>query len=406
MRAARAAFWLRAAPAVFVMAWGGNHFTPLLSLYRDVGHYSELSVDLFLATYVLGLIPGLLISGPLSDRYGRKRLTVIGVILGIAASIILTVSFRSEALMCAGRMLAGAGVGIGMAVGTSWLKELSMAPFDKTADSTAGARRPSLILTLGFGLGAGASGVLAQWGPWPTTTPYALHIILSLAALAALIKAPETVSAEVLAPGQRPTSLRDLREDLRVPLVAHSRFRGVVLPAAPWIFATAGIAYAVIPMLEGERLGSMRLGYATLLTVLTLGTGALIQPFTARINRATGGRALLIGMATMIAGIVLAAVNAHFLSLTVGALAAVLLGASYGIALVSGLIEIQRIATGRDLAGLTGVFYSLSYLGFLLPVALAGLASLASYTVLLSIVALACLASLAVVSMGFRRTTP
>lgn len=402
MRAARAAFWLRAAPAVFVMAWGGNHFTPLLSLYREVGHYSEVSVDLFLATYVLGLVPGLLVSGPLSDRYGRKPLTVVGVVLGIAASLMLAVSFRSEVLMCTGRMLAGAGVGIGMAVGTSWLKELSMAPFDKTADSTAGARRPSLILTLGFGLGAGASGVLAQWGPWPTATPYALHVILSLAALAALLKAPETVAPEIRQPGQRVTSLR---EDLRVPLVGHHRFRRVIVPAAPWIFATAGVAYAVIPMLEGERLGSMQLGYATLLTVLTLGTGALIQPFTARINQATGGRALLVGMSTMIAGLVIAAVNAHYLSLVAGAVAAVLLGASYGIALVSGLVEIQHIATGRDLAGLTGVFYSLSYLGFLLPVALAGLAGLASYTVLLGTVAVVCLAGLGLVAKGLRATS-
>lgn len=402
MRAARAAFWLRAAPAVFVMAWGGNHFTPLLSLYRDVGNYSEVSVDLFLATYVLGLVPGLLVSGPLSDRYGRKPLTVIGVILGIAASLILAVSFHSEVLMCAGRMLAGAGVGIGMAVGTSWLKELSVAPFDKTADSTAGARRPSLILTLGFGLGAGASGVLAQWGPWPTATPYALHVLLSVFALAALLKAPETVTPELRHPGQRATSLR---ADLRVPLVGHHRFRRVIVPAAPWIFATAGVAYAVIPMLEGERLGSMQLGYATLLTVLTLGTGALIQPFTARINKATGGRALLVGMSTMIAGLVIAAVNAHYLSLVAGAVAAVLLGASYGIALVSGLVEIQQIATGRDLAGLTGVFYSLSYLGFLLPVALAGLAGLASYTVLLGTVAVVCLASLALVAKGLRATS-
>lgn len=397
MRAARAAFWLRAAPAVFVMAWGGNHFTPLLSLYRDIGHYSVMSVDLFLATYVLGLVPGLLISGPLSDRYGRKPLTVVGVILGIAASIILALFFRNELLMCAGRMLAGAGVGIGMAVGTSWLKELSMPPFDKTADAMAGARRPSLSLTLGFGLGAGASGALAQWGPWPTTTPYVLHIVLSLAALAALAKAPETVKS-----GQMTTSLL---ADLRVPLAGHHRFRRVVLPAAPWIFATAGVAYAVIPMLEGARLGSMQLGYATLLTVLTLGTGALVQPFTARINQATNGRAVLVGMGAMMAGLVIAAINAHYLSLVAGAVAAVMLGASYGIALVSGLVEIQRIATGRDLAGLTGVYYSLSYIGFLLPMALAGLAGVASYTVLLGAVAVLCLGCLALVAVGLRRTT-
>ncbi|WP_240630154.1 MFS transporter [Specibacter cremeus] len=383
------------------MAWGGNHFTPLLSLYRDIGHYSVLSVDLFLATYVGGLVPGLLVAGPLSDRYGRKPLAAVGVGLGIAASVVLALFFRSEALMCAGRVLAGLGVGIGMAVGTSWLKELSTPPFDTTADDTAGARRPSLSLTLGFGLGAGVSGALAQWGPWPTTTPYAVHIALSLAALAALAGAPETVRKRATTTSTRRGSLL---ADLRVPLAGHRRFRQVVLPAAPWVFATAGVAYAVIPMLETPRLGGMQLGYATLLTVVTLGTGALVQPFTARINRLTGGRAMLVGMAAMIAGLVIAAVNAHYLSPWAGAAAAVLLGASYGIALVSGLVEIQHIATGADLAGLTGVYYSLSYAGFVLPMALAGLAVIASYTVLLAVVALICLGCLVLVAVGLRRT--
>ena len=276
-----------------------------------------------------------------------------------------------------------------------------MPPYDKKADSTAGARRPSLTLTLGFGLGAGASGVLAQWGPWPTASPYVLHLVLSCAALLALLRAPETVAPEALQPGE---PRRTLRQDLRIPLAGHRRFRLVVLPAAPWIFAAAGVAYAVIPMLEGTRLGTMQLGYATLLTVLTLGTGALIQPFVAKISAATGGRSLVVGMGAMVAGLAVAAVNAHYLSLVAGALAAVLLGASYGIALVSGLVEIQRIATGRDLAGLTGLFYSLSYLGFLLPMALAGLAGIASYTVLLGGVAVLCLACLALVSSGLRRT--
>jgi hypothetical protein len=42
---------------------------------------------------------------------------------------------------------------------------------------------------------------------------------------------------------------------------------------------------------------------------------------------------------------------------------------------VSGLLEIQRIADPDELACSSGVYYSLAYLGFLLPAALAGLSS-------------------------------
>jgi hypothetical protein len=49
----------------------------------------------------------------------------------------------------------------------------------------------------------------------------------------------------------------------------------------------------------------------------------------------------------------------------------VILGVGYGMALVSGLAEVQRIARPDELAGLTAVFYSLCYLGFAVPAIMA-----------------------------------
>ncbi len=388
--------WLRVAPALVVMAWGGNHFTPLLHMYQDLGDYSVVMVDLFLGMYVLGLVPGLLVAGPLSDRYGRKPLAVVGVLGGIGASVLLALGFGSEVVICLGRLLAGLSVGVAMSVGTSWVKELSSAPFDLGTDPTAGARRPSLSLTLGFGIGAGVSGVLAQWGPWPTVTPYVVHVVLSVVALVLLATATETIG------GHRSTT--SLLADLRVPAASHRRFVRVVVPAAPWIFGAAGIAYAVMPQLVVEQTGALSLAYATLLTVLTLGTGAVVQPFVTAIDRVTGGRSLVVGMCLMLLGMALAAANGTVVSPVLGAVAAVTLGAAYGICVVAGLIEVQAIATPTDLAGLTGVYYSLSYVGFLLPVALAGATALAGYTVLLAVVAVACAGCLVAVVRGVRRT--
>ena len=66
-------------------------------------------------------------------------------------------------------------------------------------------------------------------------------------------------------------------------------------------------------------------------------------------------------------------------------LLALTLGAAYGIAVVSGLLEIQRIATPDELAGLNGVYYSLAYIGFLIPSVLAALNEWLSYPALLGI---------------------
>ncbi|TFB94119.1 MFS transporter [Cryobacterium sp. HLT2-28] len=387
--------WQLAAPALFVMAWGGNHFTPLLHMYESLGHYSALMADLFLGFYVVGLIPGLLVAGALSDRYGRKPLSVAGVAIGIAASILLGLGFSSEIMLSFGRFLAGLSVGVAMSVGTAWLKELSSAPFDRQADRTAGARRPALTLTIGFGLGAGVAGALAQWGPMPTLSPYLVHILLGLLVLPRLLRAPETVP--------RFRSHRPFWQDLAVPLAGHRRFVRVIAPSAPWVFGAAAIAYAIMPKLVEDQLGSLNLAFATLLTVVTLGTGALVQPLVARINQVTRGRALVVGMSVMLLGLVLSIATAIVLSPLLALITAITLGASYGICVVAGLVEIQRISTPADLAGITGVYYSLTYVGFLLPVLFAWLNSVASYAVLMSVLAAVCAGCLAAVAYGIRR---
>jgi hypothetical protein len=70
---------------------------------------------------------------------------------------------------------------------------------------------------------------------------------------------------------------------------------------------------------------------------------------------------------------------------------ALVMGVGYGISIVSGLIEVQRMAGSDDLAGMTGIYCCLTYAGFTLPVVLAALAGVASYVALLAIVAVLCL---------------
>ncbi len=386
--------WLFAAPALFVMAWGGNHFTPLLRLYEQVGHYSAVTVNLLLGMYVVGLVPGLLLAGALSDRNGRKPLVIVGVVCGIVASSLLAVGLHSETVLLIGRLFAGGSVGIAMSVGTSWVKELSAPPFE-TADSVAGARRPALALTLGFGIGAGVSGVLAQWGPLPTVIPYVVQGVLSLIVLVIVPFVPETVP-----PRMARTRLID---DLRVPLAGHRRFLRVVVPAAPWVFGAAGVAYAIMPQLVEQSLGRWGLAYATLLTVVTLGTGAAVQPLVKRIDILTRGRALVAGMSIMLIGMLLAVAGASLRSPVLALAAAIVLGGAYGICVVAGLIEIQRIAGPADLAGITGVYYSITYVGFLLPVLLSWLSAGAGYVVLLGAVVALCAGSLVLVSVALRR---
>ena len=331
------ASWLRVAPTGFVLAWGGNHFTPLLHVYETLGGYAPWQANLLLGMYVLGIVPGMLLAAALSDRYGRKPLTIAGLLAAMIASSLLAAGMGSFVVLCIGRVLAGIGVGVGMSVGSSWIKELSDPVHDATATAISGAKRSSLTLTLGFAIGAGVTGSLAQFAPLPGQLPYAAHLLLCLLAAAALLTAPESLPRELRARGS-------LRDDLRVPSAAHSVFVRLVLPAAPWVFAAAGVAYAILPSTVEDRIGDSATIYATALTVLTLGVGALAQGTVGLLNRLTRGRALLVGMSGMTAGMILAAVASDLHSPVMVVGVAALLGASYGVCVVAGLIIAQSLA--------------------------------------------------------------
>src|SRR4029453_3917783 len=98
----RPGVWRAAAPAILMAAWGGNHFSPLLLLYRAVGGYSTAQVNLFFGFYVPGAVPGFLGAGPPSGRYGRKRLVTLALTLGVAGSVILALGSAAVVWMCAG----------------------------------------------------------------------------------------------------------------------------------------------------------------------------------------------------------------------------------------------------------------------------------------------------------------
>ena len=64
--------WVKIAFAMFAVGWGANQFSPMLIVYRhELGLGANVVAGLFLV-YALTLIPGLLVGGPASDRFGRR----------------------------------------------------------------------------------------------------------------------------------------------------------------------------------------------------------------------------------------------------------------------------------------------------------------------------------------------
>ncbi len=357
--------WILVAAGMFAVAWGGNEFTPLLVMYRLDHGFSAITVDTLLFAYVLGIIPALLICGPLSDRLGRRLVMLPATAVAAAGSTLIALGADTTALLLSGRVLSGIALGIGMAVGGSWVKELSA--LDPSAAPGAGARRAAMSLTAGFALGAGVAGILAQWAPWPTHLAYLVHVCICLVVGIAMFSAPETRPAVPRAQRGR------LVDDLKIPAASHKRFLLVVIPLAPWVFGAASIAYAVLPSLMADRSGGLPIALSALMSVIALGAGFATQAVGRRIDTPDAARGALVALTILVFGMLLAAWAASVLTIAAALLAAAVLGCGYGMALVSGLQEVQRIAGPSDLAGLTAVFYSLTYLGFAIPAILSAL---------------------------------
>ncbi|MDT0120591.1 MFS transporter [Kocuria marina subsp. indica] len=364
--------WMRVSSALLAVAWGGNEFTPLLVMYRTVEGYEQVAVDMLLAAYVLGIVPALLIGGPLSDRHGRRALMIPAPILAMVGSILLAMGAGSLVLLFVGRVFSGLALGLGMAVGTSWIKELSDRPYEEHPERVSGARRASLSLTAGFALGAVIAATLAQFAPLQTVLPYVINLLICLPAVLLVAGAPETRYAS--APHG------SLLSDLKIPATRQHRFWFVVAPSAPWVFGCAASSYAILPALMADVVGpDYGIAFSGLMCLVGLGCGFFIQPLGRHLDRDGSIRSLAVGMVAVILGMLTAVAAASTLNILVVLAASGVLGCGYGLVLVSGLQEVQRIARPDDLAGLTAVFYSLTYMGFFVPMVLALIARFTSY---------------------------
>lgn len=346
--------WLRAAVAVCTVGWGANQFTPLLLLYRPRLGLSAAVVEATFGMYGLGLMPGLLVAGRLSDRIGRRPVLRFAVVLSMVAGVVLILGPHGVGWLFAGRLVMGVAAGAAFSAGSAWIKELSPPPYGSSA-AGAGARRAGVAMTLGFAIGPLVAGVLAQWAPLPTTLPYLPQLALAAGTLPLLTRTAETVAR---GGGDAPRRLPGLRE---------RRFRLVVLPLAPWVFGSAAIAMAYVPGLVSDRVRGTAVFFGALAALCTAMSGALVQPLARRLDRPDRPRLLVVGMSLITVGLLAEAGAAAARQPALVLLAGALLGCGYGFALVFSLAEVQRLARPEELAGLTAVAQATMYLGFAAP---------------------------------------
>ena len=342
--------WIRVALGMFAVAFGANLFAPLLPAYRITDALNQSQVTFLFAIYVAGLIPALLICGPLSDRLGRRAIIRPALITSAAGSVVLLtgVWFHFPSLLI-GRLIVGISMGMVMAAGASWIKEIApVAP-------QISARRATVALSAGFSLGPLASGLVAEFAPRPDVIPYLVHLALLLGIT------PLTWNAS----GGLPTSAHsDTPQRFFSSATLSPRFLWAVAAWAPWVFGAACTSFVVLPTIAES---SYPIAFAGLIACITMGTGVLVQPLVTRISSSSFIPPAIFGLGLTTVGMLLSLIVALTQNVWSVFPAALTLGAAYGVMMVSGLREVQIIAPPAELGAATAIYYSLTYVGFFAP---------------------------------------
>ncbi|HVQ97421.1 MAG TPA: MFS transporter, partial [Mycobacterium sp.] len=79
--------------------WSANHFAALIPAISTHQRLSAATLDAIFGVYAVGLLPGLLIGGRLSDAWGRRPLAWAGSAVATAGTMVMLFSQQSGALL-------------------------------------------------------------------------------------------------------------------------------------------------------------------------------------------------------------------------------------------------------------------------------------------------------------------
>jgi MFS family permease len=363
---------------LLAIGWAASHFAGLIPAISEYQHLDATTLDAVFAIYAVGILPGLLVGGRVSDALGRRPVAWVGSAIVLSGTVAMALSQHSGMLL-AGRLVIGVGAGFAISACTAWASDQK---------GPAGAAIAGAVLTLGFGIGPFASGAIATAGQPGILLSFviaaALIVVATTVAIVAVFRAAEVVPAATSRPNQS------------IPAQQGSTARALswAMPMAPWVFASATLAFITIP-------ARVHTGFAA---TLAAGIAALIAngvsggvQVVAR-ARQWGPQTGTVGALLAALGFVLTAAAPPTITPVLGLSLAVLLGSAAGLCLREGLIDLEAAAPQRLRGTLTGAFYAVTYLGFGLPLVLSAVDSSESTAILavLAVLATATAASRAV----------
>lgn len=352
---------------------------PLYGLYAEEFGFEPLTTTIVFAVYAFAALVSVLVSGTISDRYGRRPVLGLATTLILVGLVVFMTAGGVPALIVA-RVLHGLGIGAVMVVASAALLDL------RPDDGARTGKRTGISLNLGIMAAIVFTSWVAQYGPSPLVMPYVVLAVLVAAGAVMLLLMPETHVED------RTTVLHVARPQVPASIAHDFRFAALGVMAS---WSVLGVFLSLFPTIAGEAVGTDNLLFAGGIVGLSSGAAAVSQQVGVRWSART---AAIIGDLGTAASLV-AAVGAVALgSAWVLAVVSTVLGFFFGLAFGSSLRHLGQVVPAAHRGEVMSAFYVLAYAALALPTVLAGWAATvwsaeAIFAPFMGLVALACLAA-------------
>ena len=358
--------------------------TPMYALYAERMHFSVLTTTVVFASYAGGVLFALLVFGRWSDAIGRRPMLLAGAACALASAVVFLAAESVPDLLI-GRVLSGLSAGIFTGTATAAVIEAAPPSWRNRAAAVA-----TIANIGGLGLGPLLAGLLVQYAPAPLRLTFVVHIALVVLAALAVLVAPET-SGRTGSIGLQRLSVPEQTRPV-FATAATAAFAG---------FAVMGLFTAVAPSFVSGVIGIGNHAAAGAIVCSVFASSAVSQVVAGRIPPQ---RAVALGCAILVAGMVMLAVALHLSSLAGLIAAAIVSGIGQGISFSRGLAAVAERTPPERRAQVSSTYFVVAYVALSLPVIGEGLAARTwglrtagvAFAVAVAVLAVVCLAAILV----------
>jgi MFS family permease len=351
---------MAAAALVLMLVFNAANLpSPLYIIYRDQFHFSELTLTLIFAAYVIGAVLALLFFGRLSDQIGRRPALFLAIAAAAAGTLVFLFVVNTAMLFPA-RIVIGFAAGLCASTCTAWIAELA-----PNHDRHLAASAASGANVLALGLGPLISGVLAQFTPWPLQLPFLVYLVGLIPPLLIVWTIHETVQS------RRPLRAVSFKPRIGVPAEVIPPFIAPAVTAFV-VFALMGFYSSLIPTVLAQdlHLPNHALGGAVIFFMFTCGAIAIVALY-ALSSRAAMFTALFL----LIPGVLLLVGAENYASMPLLLAASMIGGISGALGYRGSLEVVNEIAPADRRAETVAVLLLVCYAGISLPVIGTGILS-------------------------------